>query len=80
MTAKTPAELGAAVGRAIALDIVKNGRPHGEWRTLDSAIADEFEAAGIEPGTPAGDEAEAAAQAAFTQVFPDPLDRAPGKE
>lgn len=61
------AEVGARVGRAIARDVLADGLPR-EWTGLDPQDGDQLTAAGIEPGTPEWDEAEAAAHEAYQEM------------
>ncbi len=67
----TPTEVGARVGKAVAAGIRCDGldSPWPGLDVLDPDIGNPLGAAGIEPGTPAWREAEAAAEQAFREVM-----------
>ncbi len=61
-------EIGAFVGRAIARDVNRLKLPRN-WTGLDPQDGDQLLAAGIDPGTPAWDAAEDAAEAAYRETI-----------
>jgi hypothetical protein len=58
-------EIGAKVGKAVARDVLGCSDLPRHWTGLDPQDGDQLTAAGIEPGTPEWEEADAAAEAAY---------------
>jgi hypothetical protein len=60
-------EIRTRVGRAMARDTIASDLPR-EWTGLDPQDADQLTAAGLVPGTPEWERAEAAAETAFVEA------------
>jgi hypothetical protein len=65
---ETAKRVGESVGEAIARDVLQGRDLSRAWTGLDPQDGDRLTAAGILPGTPEWDEAEAAAEQAYLRL------------
>ncbi len=68
MTMTNAIEIGRFIGLAIAADVNRLKLPRN-WTGLDPQDGDQLMSAGIDPGTPAWDAAEEAAEAAYREII-----------